>query len=168
MKSFSHVRLFATLWTVAHQAPPSVGFSRQEYWSGVPLPDNNKKEETSLSAMWECSEGAVYKSGRRLLSEPEQAGTMIQTCSFQGCEKIHFCCLNHSFHDIMLLQPKQTRIQTELIWLLLIFGRLFPFVAPLFPSYLTFAHCPGTQKLYVFFFSKKDSSQMAWGVERAP
>ena len=32
------VRLFATPWTVAHQAPPSMGFSRQEYWSGVPLP----------------------------------------------------------------------------------------------------------------------------------
>ena len=31
----SHVRLFATLWTVAHQAPPSMGFSRQEYWSGL-------------------------------------------------------------------------------------------------------------------------------------
>jgi len=37
---FSHVRLFATLWTVAHQAPLSVGFSRQEYWNGLlcPLP----------------------------------------------------------------------------------------------------------------------------------
>ena len=38
MKSLSHVRLLATPWTVAHQAPPSMGFSRQEYWSGVPLP----------------------------------------------------------------------------------------------------------------------------------
>ena len=37
-KSLSHVRLFAILWTVAHQAPPSMGLSRQEYWSGVPLP----------------------------------------------------------------------------------------------------------------------------------
>ena len=37
VKSLSHVRLFATLWTVAHQAPPSMGFSRQEYWSGVPF-----------------------------------------------------------------------------------------------------------------------------------
>ena len=34
----SHVRLFATLWTVACQAPPSMGFSRQEYWSGLPFP----------------------------------------------------------------------------------------------------------------------------------
>ena len=38
VKSLSRVRLFATLWTVAHQAPPSMGFSRQEYWSGVPFP----------------------------------------------------------------------------------------------------------------------------------
>ena len=34
----SHVRLFATLWTVAHQPPLSMGFSRQEYWSGLPCP----------------------------------------------------------------------------------------------------------------------------------
>ena len=38
VKSFSHVRLFATPWTAAHQAPPFMGFSRPEYWSGVPLP----------------------------------------------------------------------------------------------------------------------------------
>ena len=34
----SRVRLLATPWTAAYQAPPSMGFSRQEYWSGVPLP----------------------------------------------------------------------------------------------------------------------------------
>ena len=38
VKSLSCVRLFATLWTVAYQAPPSMGFSRQEYWSGLPFP----------------------------------------------------------------------------------------------------------------------------------
>ena len=38
VKSLSHVRLFATPWTAAYQAPPAMGFSRQEYWSGVPLP----------------------------------------------------------------------------------------------------------------------------------
>ena len=38
VKSLSRVRLFATPWTVAYQAPPSVGFSRQEYWSGLPFP----------------------------------------------------------------------------------------------------------------------------------
>ena len=38
VKSLSHVRLFATPWTVAHQAPWSMGFSRHEYWSGLPFP----------------------------------------------------------------------------------------------------------------------------------
>ena len=38
VKSLSHVRLFPTPWSAAYQAPPSMGFSRQEYWSGVPSP----------------------------------------------------------------------------------------------------------------------------------
>ena len=38
VKSLSCARLLATPWTAAHQAPPSMGFSRQKYWSGVPLP----------------------------------------------------------------------------------------------------------------------------------
>ena len=38
VKSLSHVQLFATLWTVAYQASLSMGFSRQEYWSGLPFP----------------------------------------------------------------------------------------------------------------------------------
>ena len=38
LSHFSHVQLFATLWTVACQAPLSMGFSRQEYWSGLPYP----------------------------------------------------------------------------------------------------------------------------------
>ena len=42
VKSLSCVQLLATPWTVAHQAPPFMGFSRQEYWSGVPLPSLRK------------------------------------------------------------------------------------------------------------------------------
>ena len=41
VKSLSHIRLLATPWTAAYQAPPSMGFSRQEHWSGVPLPSPN-------------------------------------------------------------------------------------------------------------------------------
>ena len=41
MKSLSRVQLLATPWTAAYQAPPLMGFSRQEYWSGVPLPSPN-------------------------------------------------------------------------------------------------------------------------------
>ena len=38
VKLLSHVQLFVTPWTVAYQAPPSMGFSKQEYWSGLPFP----------------------------------------------------------------------------------------------------------------------------------
>ena len=43
VKSLSRVRLLATPWTAAHQAPPSMGFSRREYCSGVPLPSPKKE-----------------------------------------------------------------------------------------------------------------------------
>ena len=43
VKSLSRVRLFETPWTAAHQAPPSMGLSRQEYWSEVPLPSPTMK-----------------------------------------------------------------------------------------------------------------------------
>ena len=46
MKSLSCVQLFTTPWTAAYQAPPSMGFSRQEYWSGVPLPPPSVKPLT--------------------------------------------------------------------------------------------------------------------------
>ena len=39
----SRIRILATPWTAAHQAPPSMGFSRQEHWSGVPLPSASKQ-----------------------------------------------------------------------------------------------------------------------------
>ena len=45
VKSLSHV--FATPWTVAHQAPPSMGFSRKEYWSGLPFPSPGDIEPRS-------------------------------------------------------------------------------------------------------------------------
>ena len=48
VKSLSRVRLLATPWTAAHQAPPSMGFSRQEYWSGLPFPSPIKLPRNCL------------------------------------------------------------------------------------------------------------------------
>ena len=45
VKSLSRVRLFATPWTAARQAPPSLGFSRQAYCSGVPSPSLTQQED---------------------------------------------------------------------------------------------------------------------------
>ena len=49
VKSLSSVQLFATPWTAAHQAPLSMGFSKQEYWYGVPLPSLLDTAEDSIS-----------------------------------------------------------------------------------------------------------------------
>jgi len=59
VKSLSRVRLLATPWTAAYQALPSMGFSRQEYWSGVPLPSpmcskgNHQQNENTIYGMEE-------------------------------------------------------------------------------------------------------------------
>ena len=58
MKSLSRVQLFATPWTVAYQAPLSIGFSRQEYWSGLPFPSPIciKKEKNIYMDIYRASQ----------------------------------------------------------------------------------------------------------------
>ena len=70
VKSLRRVRLLATPWTAAYQAPPSMGFSRQEYWNGVPLPSpqsthSSESEVTQSCLMILCD--PVYYSPPRLL-----------------------------------------------------------------------------------------------------
>ena len=70
MKSLSHVQPSATPWIAAFQAPPSMGFSRQEYWSGVPLPSLKEYikavycQPAYLSAMLDESQAGI-KTDRR-------------------------------------------------------------------------------------------------------
>ena len=60
VKSFSRIRLPATPWTTAYQAPPPMGFSRQEYWSGVPLP--SPLEKPIVVDYWGFQGGSVVKN----------------------------------------------------------------------------------------------------------
>ena len=64
VKSLSHVQLFETPWTVAHQAPPSMGFSRQEYWSGLPFPSAGDLLDSGIEP------GSPTLQADALLSEP--------------------------------------------------------------------------------------------------
>ena len=66
VKSLSRVRLLVTPWTAAYQAPPSMGFSRQEYWSGVPLSSPSHKQCPLISTA----------QRETLLSHPGQLGDM--------------------------------------------------------------------------------------------
>ena len=61
VKSLSCARLLATPWTAAHRAPPSMGLSRQEYWSGVPLPSPDKRVKPCKN-IWGTSLGTVDKN----------------------------------------------------------------------------------------------------------
>ena len=61
LSSFSLVWLVETLWTVAHQAPPSMGFSRQEYWSGLPWPPPGDLPDPGMEPM---SASISYIAGR--------------------------------------------------------------------------------------------------------
>ena len=51
LRSFSRVQLFVTLWTVAHQAPLYMGFSRQEYWSRLPFPPPGDLPDPGIEPM---------------------------------------------------------------------------------------------------------------------
>ena len=64
VKSLSRVRLFATSWTVAHQASPSMGLSRQEYWSGLPFPSPGDLPNPGIEP------GSISLEADALTSEP--------------------------------------------------------------------------------------------------
>ena len=68
MKLLSHVRLLATPWTAAYQAPPSVGFSRQEYWSGVPLPSPIIHIDSQIP---------IFPSGLQFIIVPNYIGVQL-------------------------------------------------------------------------------------------
>ena len=55
-----HVQLFVTLWTVAHQAPLSTGFSRQEYWSGLPFPPPGDLPDPGIKAVSPALAGGFF------------------------------------------------------------------------------------------------------------
>ena len=80
VKSLSRVRLLATSWTAAYQAPPSMGFSRQEYWSGVPL---SSPEEISV-----LSHSVVFLYFFALIAEE---GFLISPCSITWSVNVRSC-----------------------------------------------------------------------------
>ena len=88
LSRFSHVRLCATLWTAALQAPLSTGFSRQEYWSGLPFPSPTepsrhpiklallKVKRMSLIVHYSCSIHIFKSLKQRRQAVSQEAGLM--------------------------------------------------------------------------------------------
>ena len=85
VKELSHVRLFGTLWTVAYQALPSMGFSRQEYWSGLPFPSPGHLPNPGIEP-W-----SPALQADALTSEPPGKPTFLWTTTCgQDPEQRHF------------------------------------------------------------------------------
>ena len=101
--SLSRVRLFATLWTVAHQAPLSMGFSRQEYWSGLPFPSPRIRNNEpglclpSLDHTWRhgrvFSKMSHFLGLLRDLGSPEAPGDAGSGNRGAGCRNLEDCHL---------------------------------------------------------------------------
>ena len=84
MKSLSRVRLLATPWTAAHQAPPSMGFSRQEYWSGLPFPSPGELPDPGIEP------SSLILQADALTSEPTEFksdGHCIYYCGLESLRR---------------------------------------------------------------------------------
>ena len=78
VKSLSHVRLFATPWTVAHQAPPSMGFSRREYLSGLPFSSPGDLPDPGIEPMSPSlqADALISEPPGKPISLPEQESNL--------------------------------------------------------------------------------------------
>ena len=86
LSCFSCVQLFANLWTVAHQAPFSMGFSRQEYWSGLPFPSPGDLPHPGTEPM-----SLVLASGFFTAEPPEKAKYSVPLWYCWGMVIRHVC-----------------------------------------------------------------------------
>ena len=78
----SHVRLFVTPWTVTYQAPQSMEFSRQEYWSGLPFPSPVDHVLSELSAMTRPSCVALHDMAHSFIELDKAVVHVIRLVSF--------------------------------------------------------------------------------------
>ena len=95
LRHFSHVRLCATPWMAAHQAPPSLGFSRQEHWSGLPFPSPMHESE---KWKWSCS--VVFDSLRPYGLQPTR---LLRPWDFPGKSTRVWC--QRLLHLVGLVPP---------------------------------------------------------------
>ena len=106
VQSLSHARLLATPWTAAYQAPPSMGFSRQEDWSGMPLPSLSKAWSLVKHIVWLCD---ISQTGQFLETEIAQGvGEGENEGWLLNGHRVFFCC------DEDYLKPKKSRGCTAL------------------------------------------------------
>ena len=103
VKLLSRIWLFGTPGTVAYQAPPSMGYSRQGYWSGMPLPSPIHK--LRMLKLPEVRRGAQNRFSLRAVRRNQP---WLRISRLPICETVNFCCLSHSAYRTLLWKPKGT------------------------------------------------------------
>ena len=103
VKSLSRIWLIATPWTAAYQAPPSMGFSRQEYWSGVPLPSPKEKQGGMLAQTAKLGSNSGFATFE--LSDLEETTPLSFPLGINGNNDLYPSALTLSIYllDIYLL-----------------------------------------------------------------
>ena len=86
LSHFNHVQLFATLWTVAYQALLFMGFSRPEYWSGLPWPSPGHLPKSGIEPTFAA---ALALQGESLPTEPPGKPIAAAAKSLQSCLTLH-------------------------------------------------------------------------------
>ena len=101
--SLSRVQLLVTPWTAAYQIPPSMGFSRQEYWSGVPLPSPSHSLVQGKNLVESTSGGS---DGKESACNAEDLGSIPQSERYLGEEHgypLQYSCLEYSHEQRILV-----------------------------------------------------------------
>ena len=120
VKSLSRVWLLATPWTAAHQAPLSMGFSRQEYWSGVPLPSPN-----IVYSLWQTRRKTILITMANIywtLSAKKCTKCFPYTPSYDNNDKLNAAGIYTTWRSLTLniqrnSQYKSAKNQSITLWL---------------------------------------------------
>ena len=111
VKSLSRVQLIVTPRTAAYQAPPSTGFSRQEYWSGVPLPSPikaglkrkflalNTCRRKKVSNQWPQPLPEATRKRKQTKPKVSQKNEIIKILLYNTLDYIHYPVINHNRND---------------------------------------------------------------------
>ena len=115
MKSLSPVWLLATPWTVAHQGPPSMGFSRQEYWSGVPLPSPEFNSDDHY--IYYCGQESLRRNGVAIMVNRRVRNAVLR-CNLKNDRMIsvRFQGKPFSFTVIQVYAPTRNAEEAEVEW----------------------------------------------------
>ena len=161
MKSLSHVRLLATPWTVAYQAPPYMGFSRQVYWNGLSLPS----PKCCLGVVQYGNPASTRRSPS--IAHADNVGICCCCSITQSCPTLRdpmdcTCQASQSF-TISWSLLKLTSIESVILFNHLIFCCPLPLLPSVFPSIRVFSSDLALQikwpKFWSFSFSISPSNE---------